>query len=251
MKAAADNRKKTRFYVDRHSPLVKAAWIFMIMSAVFRILGCWGLWNDSFFLATQIALPLAANLLFILFVVLLGGKALWLTALPVLMGVMFFIIKSFTFTSWVHTVLCIALYMLVAVLYCATVFGVIPTKWPLVPLFALPFIYHVAVEDVAKLRDKANPLSFAEGLQEMSVLCIMLALLVTALAMKKKKTSMEGVELPKIKDPVVIVPEKTPAEPANAAETPAETAPVPAPVEPEEAAAPAENTQSSEKTVES
>jgi len=106
-------------------------------------------------------------------------------------------------------VLCIALYLLVGVLYCGTVFGVIPTKWPLVPLFALPFLYHVCIEDVAKLRDTVNPLTFSEGLQEMSVLCIMLALLMTAIAMKKKKPALEDANLPKIKDPVVIVPDKT------------------------------------------
>jgi len=223
MKGTSEAKKKTRFYVDRKSGLVKAAWIFMLMSAVFRILGCWGLWNDSFFATTQIALPLASCLLFILFLVLLGDKALWLTAFPVLMGVMFFIIKSFTFTSWIHTVLCIALYLLVAVLYCGTVFGVIHVKWPLIPLFALPFLYHVFVEDVAKLRDKANPLSFSDGLQEMSVLCVMLALLMTAIAMKKKKPSIEDANLPKIKAPVVLPPEKTPAA-AAVTESAAETA---------------------------
>lgn len=212
MKAAAEAKKRIRFYVDKKGGLVKAAWIFMLMSAVFRILGCWGLWNDGFFAATQIALPLAGNLLFILFIVLLGDRALWLTSLPVLMGVMFFIIKSFTFASWVHTVLCIGLYLLVAVLYCGTVFGVIGSKWPLVPLFALPFLYHVFVEDVAKLRDKVNPLSFADGLQEMSVLCVMLALLMTAIAMKKKMPSIEDAKLPKIKAPVVIPPVKPAAD---------------------------------------
>ena len=221
MKQTAELKKRSRFYVDRKSGLVKAAWILMLLSAVFRVLGCWGLWNDSFFAATQIVLPLAANLLFILFLVLLGDRALWLTALPALLGVMFFIIKAFTFTSWVHTVLCLFLYMLVAFMYCGTVFGLIHSKWPLVPLFALPFLYHVGVEDVAKLRDKANPLSFADGLQEMSVLCIMLALLMTALAMKKKKKpSLEEADLPKIKDPVVLPPENKPLEEA------AQTAPV-------------------------
>ena len=49
MKNTLEAKKKTRFYVDRKGGLVKAAWIFMLMSAVFRILGCWGLWNDSAF----------------------------------------------------------------------------------------------------------------------------------------------------------------------------------------------------------
>ena len=212
-----EKKKRAKFYVEKNSAFVKAVWIFMLLSAVFRILGCWGLWKDSFFAVTQIALPLAANLFFILFIVLLGTKALWLTSLPVLMGVAFFIIKAFTFDSWIHTTLCIALYILVAVLYVLTVFGSIRTKWLLVPLFGLPFLYHVFVEDLAALRDAAHPVTFSAGLQELSVLCIMLALLMTALAMKKKKPKLEDAELPKIKDPVVIMPaeEHSTALPAN------------------------------------
>ena len=59
----------------------------------------------------------------------------------------------------------------------------------------------------AALRDTVHPVTFSAGMQEISVLCIMLALLLTALAMKKR-ADIEDVELPKIKDPVVIVPQK-------------------------------------------
>ncbi len=105
-----------------------------------------------------------------------------------------------------HTVLWILLYIL-AVLS-ATAFGVIRTKWLLVPLFGLPLIYHLAVEGRPPLRDTVHPVTFSAGMQEISVLCIMLALLLTALAMKRR-ADIEDVELPKIKDPVVIVPQKT------------------------------------------
>ena len=113
-----------------------------------------------------------------------------------------------------YAVLCLApilinflLYLLVAVLYTGTVFGIIRTKWLLVPLFGLPFLYHIFVEDLAALRDTANPVSLSAGLQEISVLCVMLALLFTAIAMKKKKPQTE-VELPKMKAPKVIAPNK-------------------------------------------
>lgn len=205
----AQPRPHARFYVERNSALVHTAVIFMALSAVFRLIGCWGMWGDQFFAASQIGLPLVCNLLFILLLLLLGERAFWTTSLPVILGVVFFIIKSFTFDSWLHTVLCILLYMLVAVLYAATAFGVIRTKWLLVPLFGLPFIYHVVVEDAAALR--AGTVTFAAGMQEVSVLCIMLAMLFTALAMKKRNT-IEEVELPKIKDPKVIVPAKPAAD---------------------------------------
>ncbi len=199
---------RAKFYVEQQHWAVQTAIIFMALSAVFRIVGCWGKWDESFFAATQIALPLMCNILFILCLVLLGKKALWLSAVPVILGVVFFIIKSFTFDSWLHTVLCILLYLLVAVLYTGTVFGVIRTKWLLLPLFGLPFLYHIFVEDLAALRDTANPVTLSAGLQEISVLCVMLALFFTAIAMKKKKPQTE-VELPKMKAPKVIAPNKT------------------------------------------
>ena len=206
-----DKKEKTapraKFYVEQQHWAVQTAIIFMALSAVFRIVGCWGRWDDAFFAATQIALPLMCNILFILCLILLGKKALWTTAGPVIMGVVFFIIKSFTFESWLHTVLCILLYLLVAVLYTGTVFGFIRTKWLLLPLFGLPFLYHIFVEDLAALRDTANPVTLSAGLQEMSVLCVMLALFFTAIAMKKKKPQTE-VELPKMKAPKVIAPQK-------------------------------------------
>ena len=105
-----ENNQKTEkisFYTERKSALVQASVIFMLLSAIFRLVGCWGRWNDAFFAATQIALPLACNLLFILLVLTLGRRALWTTVLPVLLGVVFFIIKSFTFDSVLHTILCI------------------------------------------------------------------------------------------------------------------------------------------------
>ena len=208
---------RAKFYVEQQHWAVQTAIIFMALSAVFRIVGCWGKWDEPFFAATQIALPLMCNILFILCLVLLGKKALWLTAVPVILGVVFFIIKSFTFDSWLHTVLCILLYLLVAVLYTGTVFGIIRTKWLLVPLFGLPFLYHIFVEDLAALRDTANPVTLSAGLQEISVLCVMLALLFTAIAMKKKKPQTE-VELPKMKAPKVIAPNR--AEKAAAGEKP-------------------------------
>ena len=124
------------------------------------------------------------------------------------------------FESMLHMGLCIALYVLVAVIYTTTALGIIRTKWFLVPLFALPFLYHLFVEDLAALRDTANPVLFSDGMQELSVLCIMLALMFTALALKKRKPLLEESNLPKIKDPVVIKPKKpTPAAPSAAPAT--------------------------------
>lgn len=203
-------RPRAKFYVDKKGRFVHDAVIFLLLSMVFRVVGCWGLWNDRFFAITEILLPLCACLLFILILRFLGDKAFPLTILPMLAGVAFFIIKALGFESILHTVLCICLYVLIAVLYILTAIGIIRTKWVLVPLFVLPFLYHVFVEDLAALRDTANPVLFADGMQELSVLAIILALIFTSLALKKRKL-LEEANLPKIKDPIVKPAPKKPA----------------------------------------
>ncbi len=215
---------KIKFYVERSGFWTEAALIFMALAIVFRAIGCWGLWDDRYFLMTEIVLPIASGLLFILLLALLGKHALWTTFLPVLGGVAFFVLKALRFEDSTQMLLCLALYAAVAILYCGTVFTLIRTKWLLVPLFLLPFLYHVGVEDIARLRDTANPVTFFDGMQEISVLCIMLSLLFTALAMKKR-----------VKEPKRKPDESAP--PAPAAQ------PAPAPVyEPAPAAEPAPET---------
>lgn len=217
----SEKQQKIRFWVDKNSFLIQAAVILMALSAVFRLIGCWGLWNDAAFAATQIALPLCCNLLFILCLLLFGKRAFALTCVPLLAGIVFFIIKAFTFDSLVHTVLCLVLYIGISVLYVLAVFGSVRIKYLLAPIFGAVFLYHVFVEDLAALRDTANPVTLSAGMQEMSVLCIILAMFFVSLAMKRVKT--EEPELPKMKAPKVIPPkreeENTRPEPAESAES--------------------------------
>ncbi len=210
-------KRRFKFYTERTSFWTEAALIFMALAIIFRVLGCWGLWGDRFFLMTQIVLPIASGLLFILLLALLGKAALWTTFLPVLGGVAFFVLKALGFENQTQMLLCILLYAVAAILYCGTVFTLIRTKWLLVPLFLLPFLYHVGVEDIARLRDTVNPVTFAEGMQEMSVLCIMLSLLFTSLAMKKRYKEPKNAE-------------SAPAAPVSPAAPAAPAAPQPEPV---------------------
>ena len=48
-------------------------------------------------------------------------------------------------------------------------------------------------------------MTFTYGMQELSVLCVMIALFCVGMGLKKRKPA-EPVELPKIKDPVVVPP---------------------------------------------
>ena len=181
-----EKRPRARFYLERSSAWAQICIIFMLLSAIFRLFGVWGLWEDEFFRATQILLPLCCNILFALCVFLFGRRGFFLSVIPVLMGVAFFVIKSFGFDSWIHTVLCILLYLAVAVIYSGTVLGYIRTKWLLPPLFGLPFLYHIFVEDLAKLRDAADPMTLSQGLQELSVLCVMVSLFCVGMGLKKR-----------------------------------------------------------------
>lgn len=200
-----EKKKREKFYIEPESIFVKLSIIIMVFSFVLRFVGTLGMWSDSYFAITQIALPLCVNVMYVVFLYCFGKRAFWVTTLPALLGVVFFIIKALTFDSLLHTVLCILLYALVAVLYTGTAFGFIRSKWLLVPLFGLPFVYHIFVEDLAAFRE--GTISFQSGLQEMSVLCIMLSLLCVAFALKKKKADVISPEseLPKMKDPVIIL----------------------------------------------
>ena len=218
-------KQKFKFYVEKDGFWAEASVIVMAMAIFFRLIGTINGWGDRTFPLTQIILPVLSGLLFLLCVLLLGKLAFWSTSLPVLLGVVFFVLKSLGFESKLHMVLCVILYVVVAVLYVGTVFTLIPTKWLLVPLFGLPFLYHIFIEDLPAIRDTVNPLSFADGMQEMSVLCIMLSLLLISLAMKKqfaepKAETESGEELPKMKAPKLVVGKKpeAEAEPAGEAE---------------------------------
>lgn len=183
---------KIRYSVSKSNFFVKLAVIFMLLSVLCRFLGYWGFWSNqnSSFIIFQIVLPILCSLLFIVLILYAGRRLFSLTFIPVLLGVMFFIIKAFGFDSILHTILCICLYLAVAFIYTATVFGVIRTKWLLAPLFGLPLIVHIYLDrDMIAPAGKAVELS--ELLPEISVLCIMAALLCTCFAMKRRDFAAE------------------------------------------------------------
>lgn len=202
-----NGKPRAKFYVDKKGRLVHDAVIFMAMAAVIRMVGCWGLWNDRFFLITQILLPLASAVLFILCLRFGGERVLGLSCAPVLMGAAFFVIRALGFENTLNTVLSASAASVCAILYTLTVVGIIRTKWLLPPIFALCFIFHVAVVDVAALRNTEAPVLFSAGMQELSLLCTLVSMFMASLAVKRRKL-LEEAGLPKIKDPVVIVPNK-------------------------------------------
>ena len=213
---------RTRFYLDKTGFFAESAVILLAMAIIFRVIGCIGMWSNRVDAIMLVLLPVLCCLLLILCIVLLGKKGFFLSFIPVLLGVVFFVFKSLGFESWMHTVLCVILYVVVAVIYTATVIGWIHTKWLLPVLFGLPFIYHVAVEDIPALIKTPESVTFAAGMQEMSVLCIMAALFCIGMGLKKrppkqKKSRKEAAE--PAAEPVPAQPAAS-AVPAQTSETP-------------------------------
>jgi len=188
----------------------------MGMAIVFRLIGAWGLWQsadgslDRYYLYTQLLLPVISCILFSATVLLLGKRALWVSTFAVLPGVIFFVFRILYMyehpsaemtVSLLQVVLCILLYLVVLTLWGMTVFYRLRTKWLLAAVFGLPFLYHVCIEDAKILR--TTEVSFRYGMQEISVLLIMLAMLLVALAMKKRKPNILDGPLPKMKAPVI------------------------------------------------
>ena len=104
-------RDKLRYSVSRKNIFVKLSALRMGLSALLRLFGYWGFWanKDAAFIYTQIALPVLCNVLFIIIVLYMGKRLFSLTFIPVLLGVVFFIIKSLGFDSIIHTLLCITI----------------------------------------------------------------------------------------------------------------------------------------------
>lgn len=178
--------KSSPYEIDRKNPFAIAAILCMALCAGLRVFyfartGCTPL---EFWV--HLMLPLLSALLFIAVVLFLGREHLGATSVSVLLGVVFFIVKATTFDALIHTVLCIGLYLLVLSLYSLTIFGIIPTKKLLYPLFSLPLLYHIFVEDMNLYILAQPPVPFIEWLPELSVLLIMSGLLSLSVGMTKK-----------------------------------------------------------------
>lgn len=171
----------------RSVPAVLSA-LLMVCSAVVRIV--WACGEEAVSRPTlwlQILLPIAANLMFALTLLGSGRDRLYRTAVAVWLGCVFFAVKAFTFQSVVHTVLCLCLYALVAVLYTATVTGRVPSQVPLWFLFGLPLLYHIVVEDL--MGKRGWPVH--DWLPEVSVLLCMASLLCCSLGMRRHVPAKE------------------------------------------------------------
>lgn len=172
------------FVADPRHPCAVISMALMVVSAILRCVYYPGAGLDFQGLLLYLILPVAAAVVFVAALLFKGSETLLPTCISVVGGVLFFYLKAFTFPHWWHTLLCCILYTAVLLLYTLTVAGIIRTKVLLYPLFGLPFLFHLFVEDPQKYWLSGKPVF--EWLPELSVLCIMLALFFLAVAMKPK-----------------------------------------------------------------
>ena len=232
-----NNNEKTRFYLDKTGFFAESAMIFLVLAAVFRFFGCWGMWENRGEYVMLTLLPIFCCLLMTLCIILFGRKGFFLSVIPVMLGMVFFIWKALYYPSWVNTVICVVYNLAVAVIYTGTVFGWIPTKWLLVPMFALPFLYRVSVIDIPALSNKAEPVLFSDGMQELSILGILAGMFCVAMALRKRPAAAP-VEKKEKETAVAAQPESAPAAPAAQTAPAAPAAAEPAPAEKEPASQP-------------
>ena len=190
---------KKKLYVEQDGFWTEAAMVFAALAMVFLLIGSIGRWDDKRFLSTQVALPIFCGLLLILCLILFGKRAFWTTVVPVAMGVVFFIFRAMSMENeWLRGCW-IIVYLVVMVLY-AMVFSYPKLKWALALVLLGVFAYHIGVQDLPKLMDAENPVSFVSGMQEMSILGIILSMLFLSLAMKSApkaaKSKPETGEIP-------------------------------------------------------
>ena len=224
---------KIKFYADKKSFWAHSASVLLVLAIVFQVIGSWGLWTDRFFAVTQILLPVLSFFLFVLLLSLLGEKALWLTALPFLGGLAFYGVQAWYEENRIAMVIGIAFCVLAAVLYLGTVFSLIRTKWLLALLFVIPLAYRAFYRDVRLLQNLAEPVPFAAGMREMGLLCVLLAMTMLAIGMKKRVRERRKKEAEPQSEGPVSTPAAAP-DPAPAPEPePVPEIPVPNNEEPE------------------
>lgn len=180
-------KQKNRVTVPKNHPAAVLACVLMAVSAVVRLVYYLPGELTAGTVTIHLILPVSAAALFILGTIANGKHLIPCSVSAVVLGIVFFVLKAFTFTP-LHQALCTLLYMTVLVLYTLTVTGVIPTTKLLIPLFGLPLLYHIFVEDM-QLYVFAEPrVPYRDWMPEISVLCIMAALLSQAFAMRTEKS---------------------------------------------------------------
>lgn len=253
-------KNPVKYFLNPKNFFTIAAAICMILAAACRCVGIIPQLKElpQEEIITRLALPVGACLLYAASVAFCGKKAIWVSIIPLIIGVLFFILRVFTDDNisgqplgMINILLSLLIYIVITVVYTATVTGAIRTKFILAGIILLPLAYHAGVEDYSAIKLMGNSLTWSAMLMEAGILLIMLGLFFTALGLKKMApVDPDGGRnvvppLPgggkKVSEPEPRPEPETEAEPETESEIEPETASEPEPVpviieEPEEAA---------------
>ena len=182
---------KLRYCVNKRNFFARFCALLLGLSVILILLSGWGFWNnkDMLYFYLQILLPAVSCILFIVVINHMGEKGFTLTFIPVICAAAYLIINSADKAAPLHSVLCIALCIVVTLAYIMTLFGVIGSKWLMLPIVGLPLAYRIVVEYL-DMFTKAEGLTLnGEFLQELAILCMVFSLFIITFAMKKRDFS--------------------------------------------------------------
>lgn len=181
---------KIRYTLRRKSFLFSGALLLIALSILFRLIGYWGFWSHiTSTTYTQVFLPVLCALLLIVFLPVFANHGLWMTSIPIVLEAVFFILETGHISVWWVKAVSILLYIVISIIYTMTVFGKIPSKWPLVISIGVPLVYHLAVQDRTSLLEASSPDTLVAWMPEISAMSFVLALLLITLATVKKVTT--------------------------------------------------------------
>lgn len=181
---------KIRYTLRRKGFMFSGALLLIALSILFRLIGYWGFWSHiTSTTYTQVFLPVLCTLLLIVFLPVFANHGLWMTSIPIVLEAVFFILETGHISVWWVKAVSILLYIVISIIYTMTVFGKIPSKWPLVISIGVPLVYHLAVQDRTSLLEASSPDTLVAWMPEISAMSFVLALLLITLAMVKKVTT--------------------------------------------------------------
>lgn len=187
--AAAQNTK-LRYCVSKRNIFKRISTLFLGLAIILILLSSWGFWHniDMMFVYLQIILPIVSCIVFIVIVNHMGEKGFTLTFIPVICAAAYIIINEAGKGAPMHSVLCVALCIVVTLSYTMALFGAMGSKLLLVPIIIIPLAYRIIGEDMDMFTKEGFALD-AAFLQELAILCMICALLFIVFAMKKRDFS--------------------------------------------------------------
>ena len=176
---------KSLFYLDRKSSLAGVASTCMVMSAIFCIFGSIQGSATMLDLLLKFLFPVVTAVLYLLCIALLGKTAFWVSSFPVVMWCGYAIFNSFNASNKIFTVVMIIIYVILAVVYCCTLFGAIRTKWLGAVLFLLPALFSIFVLDWPVIVGKRST-TFSAIMLGMSSITVLIGIAFALLGLRVK-----------------------------------------------------------------